>query len=113
MQLRNVIVMLVFAILVLGAWLAVQDLGKGGAVMPNAWPKLVKDDVQRLELAIKGGEGITLRRKADSIEEWEIQRDTLWVPAQSMRIDELLNAGATVRVSDPEAIETTRRVMGV
>ena len=57
MQLRNVIVMLVFAILVLGAWLAVQDLGKGGAVMPNAWPKLVKDDVQRLELAIKGGEG--------------------------------------------------------
>ena len=59
MQLRNVLVMLVFAILGLVAYLVLKDEGAGAPRLPNVWPSFATSEVTGFATTYKGSSNET------------------------------------------------------
>jgi Domain of unknown function (DUF4340) len=93
MKPRNVIVLLVIALLCAGAWFWLEEGGGSGAdtTLPAVWPKFEKHDVTAIQLS---GQGSTLKlsRHGGPTDRWDVLAETELVRADANAIDDLLAA---------------------
>ena len=89
MTLRSVIVMAVLAVLCGLAWYALKDGDADTARLPATWPEFVKGDVTKVVLTSQG-QTLTLRRRVDRTDSWEVDVGSVVARADASAVTELL-----------------------
>jgi hypothetical protein len=102
MTLRNVVVMLVLAILAVLAWISLRDRDTRGSSLPANFPEFTKDEVSRIQVRIEA-KSLVLLRRTDRSDAWEAEAGTTTIRADGALVDELLNALLRQDVRDRQA----------
>jgi hypothetical protein len=117
MTLRNVIVMVVIALVAVLAWFALADQGgtKKGTT-PSSMPESF-DRAGATKVVVRAHDGmLTFHRRADRSDAWEVEAGTARVRADADLVEDLLTGIARQQVrsrQDAKAIGDDRRGMGL
>jgi hypothetical protein len=91
MKPRNVLVLLVIAVLCAVAWWLVDSNSAPTDRLPAVWPKLTRGDVTTI-VASGQGSSIELRRRGTSADQWDVLVGAELVRADANAVDDLLGA---------------------